>query len=42
MQIFKKDNKRRRKDYLKCNKINDNFIKKFYELRNFANHYLKS
>ena len=42
MQIFKKNNKCYRKDNLKRNKISDNVIKSFYELRNFINHYFES
>ena len=42
MQIFKKNNKRRRKDNLKRNKMSDNIVKNLCELKNFANHYLKS
>ena len=42
MQILKKGNERRRKDYLKRNKISDNFAKNLCELENSANHYLES
>ena len=38
----KKNNERYRKNNLKRNKINDNVIKKFCELKNFANYYLES
>ena len=42
MQIFKKNNERRRKDNLKCNKMSDNVIKSFCKLKNFANYYFES